>query len=158
MNETYDMTDFQPIHGPIMCPMMMYRMDEADIERGMKPLQIIPEVIQELIIHPKAESTNVDLNILPKMQPISVELNIEPKIGSIVTDPIKLVLNIQPVMDPVTMKLMIEPMMQPMQQPMMMPCPITKHPCHMMMNPMAMQQPSVYPHENLYKNEESNED
>lgn len=47
---------------------------------------------------------------------------------------------------------MMQPMMQPIQQPMMM------YPCHMMMNSMGMQQPSMFPHENWYENEESSED
>ena len=62
-------------------------------------------------------------------------------------------LMIEPIIQPI-----IQPMMQPMQHPMMMPCPNTKHPCHMMINKMGMQQPLMYPHEDWCKNDESSDD
>lgn len=171
MNEDYEMKGFLPFRGTRTYPLMYrgYSMEELGIERGMKnpkepiekPIpQVMPDVIQELKIHPNVEPTNVEiniqpkldpsnmeLNIAPKMDPNNMELNIAPKMGAIKIDPIKLELKIQPVMDPTTMKLMIQPMMMPMAPcPMMMTCPITKCTCHMMMKPMAMQHTSMYPH------------
>ncbi len=36
MYRNYEMPDFIPFQCPIMCPMMMYRAEDPEIERGIK--------------------------------------------------------------------------------------------------------------------------
>jgi hypothetical protein len=117
MYRNYLEEEYVPLQYPMMCPMMMYRMEDINEDRLDKTMQqpqmyqapqVMPQATQKLNIQPNIEPTTMQLNIQPTVQPQNMGLNIQPTM-----QPQNMGLNIQPTMQPQNMELNIQPTMEP---------------------------------------------